>query len=132
MRIAAAALLYFAIVFGAGFLLGPIRVFWIEPRVGPTIAVLCEAPFLLAVMIVAARWIPSTLRVKRDLPSLALMGFGALGLQQVADIALGIVLRHISFAEQLAHFATASGIIYGILLMVFALMPMLSNRATPG
>jgi uncharacterized membrane protein YciS (DUF1049 family) len=65
MRTAASALLYFAVVFAAGFLLGPIRVFWLEPQVGPTIAVLCEAPFLLAVMAVAARWVPLKLRLGR-------------------------------------------------------------------
>jgi hypothetical protein len=34
MRIAGAAALYVVIVFGAGFLLGSIRVLWLEPRVG--------------------------------------------------------------------------------------------------
>jgi hypothetical protein len=29
-----------------GFLLGPIRVFWLESQVGEAIATLCEAPFL--------------------------------------------------------------------------------------
>jgi len=38
MRIAAAATLFFSIVFGVGFLLGPIRIFWLEPRIGPTYA----------------------------------------------------------------------------------------------
>jgi len=45
MRIALAILLYFGVVFGAGFLLGPIRVVWLEPRFGPIIATACEAPF---------------------------------------------------------------------------------------
>lgn len=57
-RIAAASVLYFAGVLGAGMLLGPIRVFWLEPRLGKSIAVLCEMPFLLTAMVLAVRWLP--------------------------------------------------------------------------
>ena len=35
----AAAVLYFAIVFGVGFGLGPIRVLWLEPALGKALAV---------------------------------------------------------------------------------------------
>jgi hypothetical protein len=128
MRTAASALLYFVIVFAAGFLLGPIRVFWLEPQVGPTIAVLCEAPFLLVVMAVAARWVPLKLHLARDPTSLALMGLGALILQQLADVSVGVGLRGITFVAQLAHFGTAAGLIYAALLLVFAVMPVLINR----
>ena len=109
MRIAAAAALYFAIVFGVGFLLGPIRVLWLEPRLGPTLAVVCEAPFLLAAMMVASRWVPCVVRLRQDLASLALMGGGALVLQQIADFAVGIGLRGISPSEQLAQFGRGLG-----------------------
>jgi hypothetical protein len=128
MRIVAAALLYFVIVFGAGFLLGPIRVFWLEPHVGATVAALCEAPFLLVVMVAASRWLPSMLQIEHGVPSLVLMGIGALALQQVADVAVGVGLRGIAFADQLAHFATAAGLIYAGLLLLFAAMPLLVNR----
>lgn len=128
MRVAAAAVLYFAIVFGVGFVLGPIRVLWLEPRLGPTIAAVCEAPFLLAAMVVASRWVPRVVRMRQDLASLALMGVGALALQQVADFAVGIGLRGISAAEQLAHFATPQGLIYAALLAAFVVMPLLLNR----
>jgi hypothetical protein len=84
IRIAAAALLYFGIVFGAGLLLGPIRVLWLEPRVGPVIAVACETPFLLAAMLLAARWVPSALHLRRSFSALATMGIGALLLQQAS------------------------------------------------
>jgi len=106
MRIAAAAILYFAIVFGVGLVLGPIRVLWLEPRVGPIVAVLCEAPFLVAAMVVASRWILGVMRLQRDLVSLALMGIGALLLQQVADLAVGMSLRDMSLGEQFAQFAS--------------------------
>ena len=37
MRVIAAAAFYFLIIFGIGFLLGPLRVFWLEPRLGETV-----------------------------------------------------------------------------------------------
>jgi hypothetical protein len=44
MRILTSACLYFVIVFGVGFLLGPIRVLWLDPWLGKTAAVAVEAP----------------------------------------------------------------------------------------
>ena len=128
MRIAAAAALYFAIVFGAGFILGPIRVLWLEPRVGPVVATACEAPFLLAAIVAAARWVPRVTRLSRDSTSLGLVGLGALLLQQMADFAVGIGLRGLTATEQLAHFATPEGLIYAGLLAAFAAMPALLNH----
>jgi len=49
--------LYFALVFGAGFALGAIRIFAVAPRVGVRTAELLEAPVMLVVSAVAARWI---------------------------------------------------------------------------
>ena len=34
IRVVGRALLYFALVFGVGFLRGPVRVLWLAPRVG--------------------------------------------------------------------------------------------------
>ena len=118
---------YFAVVFGLGFLLGPIRVLWLEPLVGPTIAALCEAPFLLIAMAVAARWVPDFVRLRQRWASLALMGGGALVLQQLADFAVGISLCGLAPSEQLAHFSTAAGLIYAGLLVAFAAMPIVVN-----
>ena len=58
MSVTGAAVLYFLLVFGVGFLLGPIRVLFLEPRLGPVAAVLCEAPLLLLAIYLAARWVP--------------------------------------------------------------------------
>jgi hypothetical protein len=127
MRIVIAALLYFAIVFGVGMALGPIRVLWLEPRLGPTLAVLCEAPFLLAAMVLAARWVPRKTGLGSDLASLASMGIGALTLQQAADLALGVSLRGLTPAQQLANLATPSGMVYLALLVVFAALPAALN-----
>jgi hypothetical protein len=125
MRIAVGAVLYFAIVFSVGFLLGTVRIFLVEPHLGLTAAALCEAPFLLAAIVVAAGGVPRVVRIERAVPALALMGFGALFLQQMADFAVGIGLRNLAPSGQLAHFATAPGLIYAALLAAFAVMPCL-------
>ncbi|XSC47769.1 hypothetical protein ACF1BQ_021810 [Bradyrhizobium sp. RDT10] len=93
MKIIAAALLYFAIVFAVGLVFGPIRVFWLEPKIGEVLAAICEAPFLVVAMVVASRWTASVLGVRRDLASLGLMGLGALAIQQGADLAVGIEVQ---------------------------------------
>jgi hypothetical protein len=127
MRIMAAAILYFAVVFSVGFLLGPIRVLWLEPQLGPSIAALCEAPFLLIAMAVAALWVLDFVRLRQAWAPLALMGGGALVLQQLADFAVGISLRGLTPSEQLARFSSAPGLIYAGLLVAFAAMPVVVN-----
>ena len=48
MRTIEAGVLYFALVFGAGFVFGTIRTLWVVPRVGTKTAELMETPFMLA------------------------------------------------------------------------------------
>lgn len=127
MRIALAIFLYFGVVFGTGFLLGPIRVLWLEPRVGPIMATACEAPLLLIAMLVAARWVPRVLEIRRDPKTLVLVGMGALALLQIADFAVGFWLRGITPKQQLAQFLTGQGNIYAALLLLFAIMPWAAN-----
>ena len=128
MRILISATLYFAIVFGIGLLLGPIRVVWLEPWLGKVTAVLCELPFLLGAMILSARSIPKRIGLNKNLGSLAAMGIGALVLQQIADFAVGIGLRGLVPSEQLAFLVTPAGLIYVASLVAFAAMPALVNR----
>lgn len=49
MRILKAGGLYFALVFGAGFVLGTFRVLWVVPSFGTRSAELMETPLMLAV-----------------------------------------------------------------------------------
>jgi hypothetical protein len=127
MRLMAATLLYFVTVFGAGFLLGAARVLLLEPRLGKTLATLSEAPFLLAVMIFAARASPRSAGLSIELKSMITMGVAALLLQQGADIVVGTVVRGLTPSEQLRNFGTPAGIIYAILLLLFTVMPLLIN-----
>ena len=127
MRVTLAMLFYFGLVFGTGFLLGPIRVLWLEPRFGPIIATACEAPFMLLAILVAARWVPRVLNIQRDSKALILIGVGSLLLLQIADFTIGFWLRGITPKEQSVQLLTGQGNIYAALLALFAIMPWAAN-----
>lgn len=128
MKFATAVALYFLIVFGVGFLVGPVRVLYVEPRVGATVAVMLETPALLVAMLVGARLATRWSGVARDGATLLAVGFAALVLQQIADIGVGIALRGVTITGYFDQFATAPGMIYGALLIVFVAMPFLTCR----
>src|SRR5690349_13956966 len=65
MRVLKAGVVYFLLVFAAGFVFGSARQFWAVPRFGVRISELCEMPLMLLVVILAARW---TIR-RLDVPS---------------------------------------------------------------
>jgi hypothetical protein len=56
MPILKAGVLYFALAFGAGFVLGSIRVLWAVPIFGARTAELMETPIMFVVIALAARW----------------------------------------------------------------------------
>ena len=122
-----AAALYFCMGFFVGALLGPLRVLWLEPFAGPTLAVLCEAPLLILAMSFAAKWAPSWARFDGGWLSFLAMGVLALVLQQVADLAVGFGLRGMTFDSQLRYFQSPPGWIYAFCLVVFALMPVIAH-----
>jgi hypothetical protein len=128
MRILKAGTLYFALVFGAGFVLGPIRLLWLVPRFGTRMAELMEMPILLVVIIVAARWIIRRLAVPATASSRLGMGCFALGLVLAAEFTLVLWLRGLSISEYFASRDPVSGTVYYVMLGVFAIMPFFVAR----
>ncbi|MCE5274528.1 MAG: hypothetical protein ABFD70_07330 [Syntrophaceae bacterium] len=124
MNILKAGVLYFALVFGAGFILGPVRLFWLVPRVGTRMAELMETPIMIAVIFAAARWIVRRLGVPPTPHGRLGMGCTALSLILVAEFGLVLWLRGISIREYLATRDPVSGTVYYISLGVFAIMPL--------
>ena len=128
MRILHAGLLYAVLVFGAGFVLGPIRILWAEPTLGTRAAELMEMPIMFVVIALGARWTVRQLAVP-PVPSARLgIGLIALGLLLVAEFVLVLWLRGLSIGEYLASRDPVSGTVYIMLLGVFAIMPLLVAR----
>jgi hypothetical protein len=128
MQILKAGMLYFVFVFGAGFLLGPIRILWVVPRLGTRVAELLEAPIMFVITIVAARWIVRRLAVPSTASSRLSMGGIALSLLLIAEFTLVLWLRGLSIREYLAGRDSVAGTVYYVMLGAFAIMPLLVAR----
>jgi hypothetical protein len=123
-----AGLFYFALVFAAGFVLGIIRTLWIVPRVGVRTAELMETPIMLAVIVLAARWVARRLLSPPTVGSRLGFGFVALGLLLIAEFTVGLWLRSLTIREYLVQLDPVAGTAYLIMLGVFALMPLVVAR----
>jgi len=123
-----AGAVYFALVFGAGFALGTLRVLLVVPRLGARTAELIEAPFMLAVTFLAARWTLRRLAVPPRWTRRLGMGAVALGLLLAAEFTLVVGLRGLSLREYFATLDPVAGTVYYVLLGVFALMPLVVAR----
>jgi hypothetical protein len=128
MQILKAGVLYFVVVFGAGFVLGPIRILWVVPRLGARIAELLEAPIMLVITIVAARWIVRRLAVPPTRLSRLGMGAIALSLMLIAEFTLVLWLRGLSISEYFASRDPVAAGLYYVMLAIFAIMPLLMAR----
>jgi hypothetical protein len=120
LNILKAAVVYFALVFGAGFILGPIRILCIVPRFGVRLAELMEFPVMLVVIVLAARWLVR----KFQLAAHAwLVGFLALGLMIAFEFTLVLWLRGLTLSDYFRERDPVAGVIYYLMLLVFAAMP---------
>lgn len=121
-RTVVAGLAYFTIVFGAGALLGTLRVLWVAPAVGARVAELAELPLMLAVAAVAARWVVHRLA----------LGFGerlgagilALALVLACEFTVVLAARGLTLERYFETFDPVSGTAYYVSLLVFMVLPL--------
>lgn len=129
--IAKAGALYFGLVFGAGFLLGPVRLEFVAPRLGARMAELIEAPVMFVVILASSRWVIRRLAAPFAMGIRLGIGCLALGLMLAAECTLVLWLRGQSIGDYLATRDPVSGTVYYVMLGVFAAMPSLVARWTP-
>ena len=123
-----AGVLYFALVFGAGFVLGPIRILWLVPRVGQRAAELIEMPIMLAVIVVAARWVVRRTALPAGWRSRAAMGAVAAGLLVLVELTVVLWLQGMTLADYLAKRDPVSATAYYLSVGFFAVLPLLLGR----
>lgn len=125
MRTLKAGVLYFALVFGAGFVLGVPRVLWLVPRLGTRTAELMESPIMLVVIFLAAGWVVRRLSLPPTVAARLGPGLVALGLLLAAEFTVVLKIQRLTLAQYIAGRDPVSGTVYVLMLMVFAVMPLL-------
>ena len=128
MRVLKAGVVYFLVMFGIGWILGPIRELWVVPRFGRLTGVLLEAVIMLAAMAVSARWVIRRFHVKSTFGSTISMGLVAFGILLPAELAGVVWVRGLSLDEYLASFATAPGLVSLLMVVLFAAVPTIVMR----
>lgn len=128
MQILKDGALYFALVFGAGFVLGIIRVLWAVPRFGERTAELIETPIMLVVTVIAARWVTRGRAVSPTPHARLGVGFVALALLLAAEFSFVLWLRGMGIHQYFASRDPVAGTVYIVMLLVFAIMPLLVAR----
>ena len=119
---------YFALVFGVGFLLGVVRVLALVPRLGERWAELAEMPLMLLAIIVSARFVVRRFPATHRASYLASGGI-ALLLLLVVELAVVLAMRGMSVSQYIAERDPLAGSLYVVMLVVFAVMPwLLSGR----
>ena len=122
MDLLRSAFYYFLIVFGAGFILGTIRVPLLVPQLGVRTAELIEMPLMLAVIVWAAR---GRVRAAPALSRRQWLGVGVVALALLAGAEL-LAARWLAGQSPRAYVLArdpVSGSVYLGCLMVFALAP---------
>ena len=131
MRTFRAGLVYFALVFGAGFTLGSIRVPFLVPRMGVRYAELLEMPFMFLAVLVSARYIVSRHQLAPGASVRFSVGLIALALLLAAELLLNTLILRQSLAEYVASRDPISDAAYLVMLGLFAVMPWLVCRSKP-
>jgi hypothetical protein len=128
MQILKGGVLYFAFVFGAGFVLGTIRTLWIVPRFGARTAELMETPIMFVITVLAARWVARHLLLPPTLATRLGVGSVALGFLLMVEFTVVLWLRGVTIGEYIQRRDPVAGTVYIIMLGVFAVMPVLVAR----
>ena len=132
MRELRGGLFYFALVFGAGFLLGTVRVTLLVPRLGVRTAELLEMPVMLVVIVLAARLVNRKFLDGLRFAGRLRAGLVALALLAAAELLLALFLTGASIEAYLASRDPVSGSVYLLMLILFALMPAMLGSRRPG
>ena len=130
MQLLEASMVYFALVFGLGFLLGAIRVPLLVPRMGARRAELLEMPFMLIGIVLAARFVLKQFVLPNTIWAVLIVGILALSLVLIAEVLLVVALQGDTIKQYFKNRDPISGSVYMLLLTAFALMPLIimNNR----
>ena len=128
LRASLAGLVYFAGVFALGFVLGTIRVFVLEPALGPLWPIIIELPVILA----ASWWycgrVIQALKPGDAWQARLVMGVSAFAFLMAAELLLSISVFGRTLMEHVSAWASVHGALGLIGQIAFASFPLFAAR----
>jgi hypothetical protein len=121
-----AGVVYASLVFGAGFLLGSIRVPFFVPWLGVRLAELIEMPFMFIIITKSAQYVVRLFALQDRVLTQLLTGFVALELLVGLEVFISIVVFGRT-ASQFFDRDPISGSVYFGMLCLCALMPYIAS-----
>jgi pimeloyl-ACP methyl ester carboxylesterase len=122
-----AAIVYFLLVFAAGFVLGTFRTLILVPIVGDLLAVTIELPVMLIISWFACSWAMPRFAVPNLASDRLTMGISAFLLLMAAEVLVSTTLAGRDLAEHFA-LSTSLPVIVGLFgQIMFALFPLLQS-----
>ena len=119
---------YFALVYGAGFTLGLVRVPFLVPRFGERVAELLETPIMLVVIYFSSRYVVRRFALASSARFAVAVGVVALVLLLAAELLLAVALQGDSIAAYISGRDPISGTVYLASVLLYAVMPWLQTR----
>jgi hypothetical protein len=110
-------------VFVFAFAAGTIRVTLVAPRLGNLLAVLLEAPIVLAVSWQVSLWCARRFNVSRDSRARTLMGAVAFSVLMLVELGFAVLLFGETVDHYFARYASTPGVIGLAMQVCFATLP---------
>ena len=114
---------YFACVFAVGFVLGPVREYWVIPRLGRVLAILSESVVMLGVSVFFAQRILRRFAIPKGARTRLAAGVIAFGLLQIAEALLAFWLRGQNLLQYVFSFWSVPGAITLLVQIAFGAIP---------
>ncbi|MSP50212.1 MAG: hypothetical protein EXQ95_12905 [Alphaproteobacteria bacterium] len=116
---------YFAIAFGSGFVLGTLRVLFVVPALGESVAVMLELPIMLAISWFASQWLVARFEVARSMAARLLMGGAAFGLLMSGEGGVSMFAFGRTLSDHIESYRSLAGILGILGQIAFGLFPAL-------
>ena len=131
IRAVRVGILYFAIVFAAGFVLGTFREIFIAPFLGDRSAELLEIPVMLVISYLAARGLIRHFKIGPTLSARVTVGAVGLGLLLLAELTLVLWFQHMTITQYVSSRDPLSGTVYLLSLLLLGLFPLIVRYSRP-
>jgi hypothetical protein len=118
-----AAITYFGLAFGAGFVLGTFRVMVLVPRLGEAVAVALELPIMLTVSWGASRYVVQRFKIAPHLLTRLAVGVVAFLFLMFAELGVSVLGFGRTLAQHLANYATVPAALGLLGQLAFAALP---------